>query len=181
MTNRCVITQPWLHARACAHLTAPSALPSPPVSQNCTQRSGAPRAANGDTLFYPWHHPPSLLLKKETNIHPEGTGDGERKKERQEGEEGIAKPILNLSDAEGSATETQPDREKGRYQDPETLDLFSSAKTNGHFSLSSREKLHRFLAGDDLGLLFCFFVTTRMNIEVSSVCRGKQRKEGCLN
>ena len=165
MTKRCVIT---LHCRACAH---PRRL----------KRSGAPRAANGDTLFSPWHHPPLLLLKKETNIHPEGTGDGERKRERErerergrrarKGELNPPKPVWHEGQRHINTAGTKPGARNPRRP-------FSLRHDKRPLFLSSREKLHRFLAGDDLGLFcFFFFFLTRMNNEVSS---GKQQKEGCL-
>lgn len=103
-------------------------------------------------------------LTKEGNKHPSRGDERRGEKEREAGGRGRENLThLNLPDTKDNATKTRLtlDREKGTLPRRETLDLFSSARTKRPLFLSSREKLHRFSAGDDLGLFFVFL--TRMN------------------
>lgn len=125
----------------CAH-AHPLCPPLPAVWQNCTYRSGAPRAANGDTLFYPWHHSPLLLLKKETNIHPEGTGDGERKEERlggrpRKGALNPSKPAWHGGRRHTHKTRLQREKDATRNLKPSTF--FLQPRQTATFPVVSRE------------------------------------------
>lgn len=155
MTNRCVIKRHRL--RACAQATTPAPL--------CLAEL---YIALGGSAGSQWQHvvlpvtSSATPLTKEGNKHPSRRDERRREKEREVGGRGRENIThLNLPDTKDNATKTRLDREKGTLPGRETLDLFSSARTKRPLFLSSREKLHRFSAGDDLGLFFVFL--TRMN------------------
>lgn len=140
-------------------------LVSPPRPHRLAQLYTEPRAsrsANGETLYYPWHHPSLFLLKKETNIRLIKKGTRRGKEAEAGGGEGRQ---TNLT-FPGAPLRRRFSRKNGRYQDvnPSTyLFLIASLGKTATFYSSAGEKL-TFPSGDHFGISnFPIFMSCILN------------------